>query len=214
MNSQNQSLKNTFIQEQENKTDVVMEEAQRFVNLFRHSDAFGEEFMTTLDKELLAISPEVEVALSHIQGGEVVRKYCAFLKDKNKIQTETTDSENTNDNPLISEGYLPSPEYDKKVETVNTPSMPERENADALENLFKTFLQAHKTELEQLLKTQSDTLTTLLQRMDQNTLNVATHQTDRLINAIQNEGNQPKYSDIIETTNQTPVLVPDEMEGF
>ena len=81
--------------------------------------------------------------------------------------------------------------------------------------LFKNFLKSHQSELEELLKAQSETIATLLKRLDQNTYEVASHQTDRLIDALQQEvGKQKKYSDIIESTGQTPVLVPDEMEGF
>ena len=214
MNSQNQSLKNIFIQERENKTDVVLEEAQRLVNLYRHSESFGEDFIKTLDEQLLAIPPEVEVALSHIQGGEIVRKYCLFLKDRNKPQAEKDETGETDETIDVVEGYLPSPEFDKKIELNGVSSDIKQNQSETLENLFQTFLQAHKTELEQLLKMQSDTLSGILQKMDQTTQSVATHQTDRLINAIQNENSQQKYSDIIESTNQTPVLVPDDMEGF
>ena len=84
-----------------------------------------------------------------------------------------------------------------------------------IEALLKGFLTVHQQELNELIKAQSETLDTVLKRIDQNTHEVASHQTDRLINAIQKEtGKQKKYADVIESGTQKPVLVPDETEGF
>ena len=207
MSVQKQSLKSTFIKEQQNRTDNVVEEAQRLVNLYHHAEAFGEDFMGKLDEMLLAASPEVQTALSNILGGQIVRQYCLFLKEK----TEQKENKKVNEEneEIKREGYLPKP--DEELTAVSGSSI----GSGDLDALFKNFLKAHQTELEQLLKAQSETISTLLKRFDQNTHEVASHQTDRLIDALQQEvGKQKSYSDIIESTGQTPVLVPDEMEGF
>ena len=203
MSEQNKSFKEIFKQEQQNRSNDVVDEAQRLVNLYRHAEAFGEEFMTELDEMLLTTSPEVQTALSGILGGQVVRQYCLFLKDK-KMPQETKQVEQKTE--AVPKGYLPDP-------TTVLTSGGAGFDSSAFEMLFQNFLKAHQEELTQLLKTQSETMSTLMKRFDQNTHEVASHQTDRLINALQQEvGKQKKYSDIIESSGQTPVLVPDETE--
>ena len=207
MSVQKQSLKSAFIKEQQNRTDNVVEEAQRLVNLYNHAEAFGEDFMSNLDEMLLAASPEVQTALSNILGGQIVRQYCLFLKEKTGQKEDEKVSEENEE--IKREGYLPKP--DEEAMAIGGSTV----GSGDLDALFKNFLKAHQTELEQLLKAQSETISTLLKRFDQNTHEVASHQTDRLIDALQQEvGKQKSYSDIIESTGQTPVLVPDEMEGF
>ena len=206
MSESSQSLKSIFKQEQQNRGNDVIDEAQRLVNLYRHAEAFGEEFMAKLDDMLLAASPEVQTALSDILGGQVVRQYCLFLKDKKMPKEEKQVEEEVSEQ----KGYLPKP-------TAATPMSAGESGIDpaALEVIFQNFLKAHQEELAELLKAQSETMSTLLKKFDQNTHEVASHQTDRLINALQQEtGKQKRYSDIIESTGQTPVLVPDETEGF
>ena len=209
MSETSQSLKSIFKQEQQNRGNDIIDEAQRLVNLYRHAESFGEEFMAKLDDMLLAASPEVQTALSDILGGQVVRQYCLFLKDRKMPKEEEQVEENAKD-VSKQEGYLPKP-------TAAAPMVAGESGIDAaaLEVIFQNFLKAHQEELTELLKAQSETMSTLLKRFDQNTHEVASHQTDRLINALQQEtGKQKKYSDIIESTAQTPVLVPDETEGF
>ena len=206
MSEASQSLKSVFKQEQQNRGNAVIDEAQRLVNLYRHAESFGEEFMAKLDDMLLTASPEVQTALSDILGGQVVRQYCLFLKDKKTPKEE----KQTEEEAPEQKGYLPEP-------TIAAPTLTGESGIDpaALEMIFQNFLKAHQEELAELLKAQSETMSTLLKRFDQNTHEVASHQTDRLINALQQEtGKQKKYSDIIESTGQTPVLVPDETEGF
>ena len=216
------SMKESFIHQQQNRVDKVLVEAQKLVNLYRHADAFGEEFNSKLDNLLLNIKPEVLTALSDIQGGLVVRRYCEFLKDKlnpNPDAAHRTDGSGEETSPQT--GYLPNPDDDMPlpVETMvsfgqDSPRQPSFDKG-VLESLFKTFMATHQAELTQILEKQTETLTDLLERLDRNTHDIAAHQTNRLIDAIQQEaGKQKEYADIIETTGQTPVLVPDETEGF
>ena len=216
------SMKDSFIHQQKNRVDEVLVEAQRLVNLYRHADSFGEEFNQKLDDLLLNIQPEVLTALSDIQGGIIVRRYCEFLKDKLNPKSDATDqAENADEETFQQTGYLPNPEDDfpLPVETVTASegktapqSVPGK---GVLEALFKTFMETHQAELTQILEKQTEMLTDLLERLDRNTHDIAAHQTNRLIDAIKTEaGKQKEYADIIESTGQAPVLVPDEMEGF
>jgi len=195
MSELNKSFKDIFKQEQKNRGDEVIEEAQRLVNLYRHAEAFGEEFMAKLDEMLLDASPEVQTALSNILGGQVVRQYCLFLKDKKRPKEKQSDEK---EEVLQQKGYLPKP-----TATESAPAGGSNTDSAALEMFAE------------LLKSQSETTSALLKRFDQHTHEMTPHQTEQLINALKQEsGKQKSYSDIIESTGQTPVLVPDEMEGF
>ncbi|MBQ7413302.1 MAG: hypothetical protein IJV07_03395 [Alphaproteobacteria bacterium] len=216
------SMKESFIHQQQNRVDEVLVEAQRLVNLYRHSDAFGDDFNKKLDDLLINIKPEVLTALSDIQGGIVVRRYCEFLKDKLNPKSDTEGlAENADSEAPQQTGYLPNPDDDipfpveigtaSGEKTARQPSL----GKGVLEALFKTFMETHQAELTQILEKQTETLTDLLERLDRNTHDIAAHQTNRLIDAIKTEaGKQKEYADIIESTGQTPVLVPDETEGF
>lgn len=197
---ENISLKEAFDQQQANRTDMVLEEAQRLVNLYHHADSFGEDFEAKLDDMLLAVTPDVLSALSNILGGSVVRRYAEFLKEQ---KTPAVQNESGADDPgeasQTQTGYLPSPAEDEPCQTGSV----------AFEALFK----AHQTELERLLEAQTETLAQVIKKVDQTTHDVASRQTDRLIHAIRQEtGKQKQYSDVIESA-QSPILVPDETEG-
>ncbi|MBR6411799.1 MAG: hypothetical protein IKS41_01390 [Alphaproteobacteria bacterium] len=210
MGTQNQSFRSAFIEEQKTHVDTVMEEAQRLVNLYRHADAFGEEFMPKLDQMLLSASPEVQTALSDILGGQIVRQYCTYLKERT-MPRETQPSDSDDNKPVEPQkGYLPTPDGD-----LNQFLGGQGNSEGGMEALLKQFLTAHQQELNEILKAQSENLTTVLGKMDQNTHEGTSHQTDRLVNIIQQEtGKQKKYEDVIEAGPQSPVLVPDETEGF
>lgn len=202
--TQTQSFRSDFIKEQKIHTDTVIEEAQRLVNLYRHADSFGKDFMVRLDKMLLSAPAEVQTALSDILGGKIVRQYCAYLKERTTPKN-TSDQNAENAQPLPQQGYLPDPEEQASSS---------QETGPDIEALFKNFLAAHKQELNELLKAQSDNLTTILGHFNQNALDVAAHQTNHLPHTIQQDSGQKKYADVIEASPQTPVLVPDETEGF
>ena len=207
------SLKETFSAEQQEKTDIVLAQAQKLVNMYRHADSFDEAFSAKLDELLLSSGQDVQVALSNIQGGKIVRRYFEFLQGKTpaaEIKTETPEAVE-----VAPVGYLPSPEDDIPM-TVETPvSGSGGINLGHLELLLKQFMTTHRSELNAVLQSQTEALSTLMQRLDQNTHEVATHQTDRLIDALKHQTDKQKqYSDVIESPGQAPVLVPDDMEGF
>jgi len=204
MSNQEQSFRSAFIQEQQNRTDYVLEEAQRLVNLYRHADSFGEAFMPELDKMLLAMSPEVQTALSDILGGQIVRQYYDYLKEKGKPAPEQDEQPETVENKPVSVGYLPQPDSETNPVPGGT--------ADT-EKLLKTLLEAHDSELKELLKEQTNTLSALLQRLNQKSPDSSYVVRDYQPN-YRRQANHKKYSDVIEAGGQAPVLVPDETEGF
>lgn len=205
------SMRSAFIKKKEEQSDKVLIEAQRLVNLYRNINAFPEEFHTELDQTLLHTSSEVQSTLTRIVGGAEVRRYLDFLKE-NKVHSDlSTDTEEDNDpHPVI--GYLPEPENDINLSFVNEVPLTQNSTSIDMEKVIKNLTDSRQSELEKLLKAQTETLTQLLKQMDQNRQELAGHQTDRLINALhQDTQKRDKYSDIIETA---PVLVPDETEGF
>ena len=207
----NSSMRSAFIKKKEEQSDKVLIEAQRLVNLYRNINAFPEEFHTELDQTLLHTSSEVQSTLTRIVGGEEVRRYLDFLKE-NKVHSDLSiDTEEDNaPHPVI--GYLPEPEDDINLSFVNEVPLTQSSTSIDMEKVIKNLTDSRQSELEKLLKAQTETLTQLLKQMGQNRQELAGHQTDRLINALhQDTQKRDKYSDIIETT---PVLVPDETEGF
>lgn len=207
------SLKETFSAEQQEKTDIVLAQAQKLVNMYRHADSFNEAFSAKLDELLLSSGQDVQVALSNIQGGKIVRRYFEFLQGKTPAAEMKAETPETAEVAPV--GYLPSPEDDIPM-TVETPvSGNGGINLGHLELLLKQFMTTHRSELNAVLQSQTEALSTLMQRLDQNTHEVATHQTDRLIDALKHQTDKQKqYSDVIEAPAQAPVLVPDDMEGF
>ena len=210
------SLKAAFTREKETRVDQVMEEAQRLVNLYHHTDEFSEEFSAQLDDMLLSSSPETQAAMQNILGGNDIRKYIDFLKSRKEEDTTSNNSDDKNTATTTQTGYLPSPADDEPISMPAFSSDENKANIAFIETLFKNFEQAHHAELEHLLKAQAETLSQVMQRLDKNTHEIANHQTNRLISAIKQETEkQGEYSDVIdESSSQTPVLIPDDMEGF
>jgi len=208
-NTENTSLTQDFRQAQE-QNDAIMEEAQRLVNLYRQVGVLGDAFSAELDQKLLNISPEVMTALGNIFGGQIVRQYCLYLREKSGL----ADSDKPKDSPEMKQtGYLPTPDKDLPVfDLPATAGQGGASGADlsALAGLFQSFLATHQTELEQILNKQTDTLTQLLQQFDRHTNAVA--------DAIKHESQQHnKYSEVIETAADAQPMTPfvsDDMEGF
>lgn len=211
-----QSCREAFNLQQQQRVDVAMVEAQRLVNMYRHIDSFGPDFTAQLDALLLEMGPDVQMALSNIQGGGVVRRYYDFLKEQNP--TIATRIDNLEQKKVEQVGYLPPPEEDlpsSSGNSVGTTVAAGGVNLAQLEAILKNLVATHQTELNTVVKSQTEALANLMQRLDQNAHEMATHQTDRLINALQHETvKQTQYADIIEAPDQMPVLVPDDMEGF
>ena len=212
--TENISMHDSFIKKNEEQSDKILEEAQRLVNLYRHSNSFSSDFRKDLDEKLLYASAEVQSALSRIIGGEEVRRYLDFLKSNTMSPSSSTTDINEDGDQIPMAGYLPDPENDISVcNSSNTSENIQINYLPALEKVIKEFNSAHQSELGELLKAQTDTLTQLLKQMDQKRQELAGHQTDRLINALNQDINKrDKYSDIIETSPTTPSF--DETKGF
>ena len=64
-----------FVKQREKRQNDTGIEANRLVNLYRQLPLFGEDFLETYNKMLLDASAEVQMTLSDIVGGSVVRQY-------------------------------------------------------------------------------------------------------------------------------------------
>ncbi len=205
------SMRSAFIRKKEEQSDQVLIEAQRLVNLYRNINTFPAEFHTEVDQSLLHASSEVQTTLTRIVGGEEVRRYLDFLKENKTYSDMSTDTKEDDSLHPIS-GYLPDPEDDIIYSFSSGMPQPQVTNTVDIEKIIKNLTDSRQAELEKLLQVQTETLTNLLKQMDQSRQELAGHQTDRLINALHKDNQkQDKYSDIIEAS---PVLVPDETEGF
>lgn len=112
-NSTNSVLE-AFLKQRAKRQNNTALEARRLVNLYRHLPLFGEAFLDTYNQMLLNSSPEVQMMLSDIIGGTVVRQYYDFLKARIK-QNDTDDiiTDEEADNAYQyrhEESYLPSPD--------------------------------------------------------------------------------------------------------
>lgn len=209
------TMQDAFLKKDEDRTDKVLEEAQRLVNLYRHSRSFPPAFLSELDAKLIQSSPEVQSAISRIIGGTEVRRYLDFLKEKNAYSTDTELENQKEEKTSSFVGYLPTPDEDIQPVSITSNSDPYISNSMTpdLKNLISDLINSRQSELEKLLQVQTDTLSKLLEQMDKQRQELAGNQTDRLINAIQQKTlEKKKYSDIIENTS--PVFIPDDTEGF
>ena len=208
-------MREAFIKKKAERSDKIMEEAQRLVNLYRHSKSFPADFHAELDLKLLHSSPEVQASLSRIVGGTEVRNYLEFLKESNTTFTVSNTEENEEGEKQISiNGYLPEPSEDLPVFSADgSTNITEPSGNLNLETIIKGLTETRQAELENLLKVQTETLVQLLEKIDQKRQEVAGQQTERLINAIHQEATeQKKYSDIIETPET--LHSSHETEGF
>lgn len=99
-----------FVKQREKRQNDTGIEANRLVNLYRQLPLFGEDFLETYNKMLLDASAEVQMTLSDIVGGSVVRQYLEFLKSK-QLHGDGTKPDVPKDDRLIyttEEAYLPS----------------------------------------------------------------------------------------------------------
>ncbi len=85
--------------------------AQRLVNIYRHLSSFPKSYVQDFNKQLLEASPEVQMSLGNIVGGNIVRQYLDYLK--NKMGQPVGEKEDQNTEYLPEKSYLPSPEDDQ-----------------------------------------------------------------------------------------------------
>lgn len=105
------NLLGAFIQKRTQKSDIVIEQAQQLVNLYRNLSLFGAGFVATYNKMLLEAPADVQMSLSNIMGGAIVRQYLEFLKGQTGAEQPESVSEETRQF-ATSEGYLPEPSAD------------------------------------------------------------------------------------------------------
>ncbi len=86
----------------------MAQEAQKLVNLFRHLNVFGDDFIELFNQQLLTAPKEVILLLPTVVGGSLVRQYLEFLTKKLGMTTEAEDGAL----PQGEDGYLPGPEDD------------------------------------------------------------------------------------------------------
>lgn len=71
-----------FLKQREKRQNDTGIQAQKLVNLYRHLALFGDDFLVTYNKMLLETPADVQLALSDVIGGMVVRQYLEFLRTK------------------------------------------------------------------------------------------------------------------------------------
>ncbi len=99
----------------------MAQEAQRLVNLFRHLNIFGDDYIEPFNQQLLSAPKEVILLLPTIVGGSLVRQYYDHLRRQMGLTTENADEVSL---PQGEDGYLPGPEDDLPLVTaagVGTP---------------------------------------------------------------------------------------------
>lgn len=102
-----------FVKQREKRQNDTGIQAQKLVNLYRHLPLFGEDFLEKYNQMLLAAPADVQLALSDITAGSIVRQYLEFLKSKQQPNTDKVDEEI--DKPVDfsyqqQSSYLPSPD--------------------------------------------------------------------------------------------------------
>lgn len=88
-----------FKSNQKKKLDTNILEAKKLVNIYRHLDHYGKDYLPEYNKLLLASSSDVQAALPSILGGSEVLEYLHFLRHSKVVEDDTRPQE-----------YLPNPE--------------------------------------------------------------------------------------------------------
>lgn len=141
------TLLDSFLHKKDVKKNVVAQNAQKLINLYRHLSFFGQDFIPQYNQMLLDSSPEVQMILGDFIGGQTVRQYLEFLQNQQNIP-ETTEDQNY----IPSEGYLPGPENDLpqsrpiQSESRSNISLAAGGGAHSLKNLMQTLISMHQDE--------------------------------------------------------------------
>ena len=137
-----------FLKQRNNKTNVVLQEAQKLINLYRVLNDFGPEFMAKYNAHLLTVSDEVNAGLAALVGGEEVRQYIEFIKQQNRAQDDANDQQNKR-------GYLPDPSADVGTGTAPAGNYVSRADFDAFvsdqNNKLKELMDQLKAEQNAVL---------------------------------------------------------------
>lgn len=209
---QDNLLHQVFLKKRQEQTNVVLDEAQRLVNLYRHSKAFGKEFIQELDEQLLNMSPEVQSALSDISGGKVVRQYYDFLSE-NSGKTSSENEEDTIQAGTI--GYLPTPEQDMFTPQASVGQGNAELSEATIKTMMQEFFQFHCREIENILTLQNERFAELIHQVVKKNGGMTSEQADKLIEAIKMSKTTPYYPEVIETgTSDTSSFVTEEGEGI
>ncbi len=103
-----------FLKQRAKRQNNTVIEARRLVNLYRHLSLFGTDYLEKYNAMLMAATPEVQMALSDIIGGTIVRQYLEFLKGRAKQFNgdDIISEEEAKDAYQYrhEESYLPSPD--------------------------------------------------------------------------------------------------------
>ena len=174
-----------FLKQRNNKANEKVQEAQKFVNLYRVLDFLGKDFVEQYNNALLNASDEVLMAMNAIVAGHEVRQYYDFLmseKQKNDDSGDSSSSQQT--------GWLPSPEDEKVVQDGHYVTTEE----------WNAFVQAEDAKLteivEGLKKEQEETLKRLMAQFTASFSNEA----GTMSNKMKQFSSQ--YSEIIEDKNK------------
>lgn len=175
-----------FIKQREKRQNDTGIEATKLVNLYRQLPLFGEDFLETYNKMLLDASPEVQMTLSDIVGGSVVRQYLEFLKSK-QLRVEEDKQDAPVEDRLIytTEGaFLPSAdEMDVFNPSYQNPAVVE-DGGDA--PLSQDILKSQTAFFEQSLTKQSELIEKVLDKLQQN---IQTNNTSEYRNASEDKQN-------------------------
>ena len=205
-------LRQTFLKKKQEQTNIVLDEAQRLVNLYRHSKSFGDEFTQELDRQLLNMSPEVQSALSDISGGKVVRQYYDFLTE-NTDKAVQENEENSIHTGAV--GYLPTPEQDMFIPQISGGQSSAELSETTIKSMMQEFFKFHCKEIENMLTLQNERFAELIERVVKKNGGMTSEQADKLIEAVKMNKTTSYYPEVIETsTPDTGSFTTEEGEGF
>lgn len=155
-----------FLKQREKHQNEAGLQAQKLVNLYRHLALFGDDYLETYNKMLLETPADIQLALSDVMGGGVVRQYLEFLKSKQQ-KSDVTSEEVEKNLYELEESYLPSVDEVEPYQPVSfsvASEASDKEPAAHSEAAFKS----QTVFLEQALAKQNAFLQQALTQMQEN----------------------------------------------